>query len=147
MLSGNGDMLMQALMNQDALAYGTTNVASMTVPLSTLQQLCYSESTPGTSRPCSSSAIGNQRIHPFYCRQRKEPAEGMTRTRDKYRVVYTDKQRKGLEAEYKTNKFITMQRKLELTKELNLSDRQVSNFTARYLKYYLPFKLSVLFLA
>ena len=65
--------------------------------------------------------------HPFYWRKRGNsvPTEGMTRTRDKYRVVYTEKQRVGLEKEFKTNKFITMQRKMELSKELDLSERQV----------------------
>ena len=65
--------------------------------------------------------------HPFYWRKRGNsvPTEGMTRTRDKYRVVYTEKQRVGLEKEFKTNKFISMQRKLELSKELDLSERQV----------------------
>ena len=68
--------------------------------------------------------------HPFYWRKRGNsvPAEGMTRTKDKYRVVYTDKQRVGLEKEFKINKFITMQRKTELSKELDLSERQVSVF-------------------
>ena len=65
--------------------------------------------------------------HPFYWRKRGNsvPTEGMTRTRDKYRVVYTEKQRVGLEKEFKTNKFITMQRKMEISKELDLSERQV----------------------
>ena len=65
--------------------------------------------------------------HPFYWRKRGNsvPTEGMTRTRDKYRVVYTEKQRVGLEKEFKTNKFITMQRKVELSEELDLSERQV----------------------
>ena len=66
--------------------------------------------------------------HPFYWRKRGNsvPTEGMTRTRDKYRVVYTEKQRVCLEKEFKTNKFITMQRKMEISKELDLSERQVS---------------------
>ncbi|KAH3838747.1 hypothetical protein DPMN_112161 [Dreissena polymorpha] len=52
--------------------------------------------------------------------------EGLTRTRDKYRVVYTDKQRKGLEKAYEENKFITMETRNKLSKELDLSDRQVT---------------------
>ena len=66
--------------------------------------------------------------HPFYWRKRGNsvPTEGMTRTRYKYRVVYTEKQRVGLEKAFKTNKFITMQRKMEISKELDLSERQVS---------------------
>ena len=67
--------------------------------------------------------------HPFYWRKRgnSTPTEGMTRTRDKYRVVYTEKQRVGLEKEFKTNKFITMQTKMEISKELDLSERQVNS--------------------
>ena len=82
--------------------------------------------------------------HPFYWRKRGNsvPTEGMTRTRDKYRVVYTEKQRVGLEKEFKTNKFITMQRKIELSKELDLSERQVLFKVfhwARFLSFYPSF--------
>ena len=74
--------------------------------------------------------------HPFYWRKRGNsvPTEGMTRTRDKYRVVYTEKQRVGLEKEFKTNKFITMQRKMEISKELDLSERQVRFNILIYIK-------------
>ncbi|XP_052281087.1 LIM/homeobox protein Lhx4-like [Dreissena polymorpha] len=61
---------------------------------------------------------GNER------RRAAVPEEGMTRTRDKYRVVYTDRQRKGLEQAYEENKFITMEIRSKLSKELDLSDRQ-----------------------
>ncbi|KAH3838781.1 hypothetical protein DPMN_112196 [Dreissena polymorpha] len=66
--------------------------------------------------------------HPFYNRRRRAaaPEEGMTRTRDKYRVVYTEKQRKGLEQAYEENKFITMETRTKLSKEIDLSDRQVN---------------------
>ena len=69
-----------------------------------------------------------KQVHPFYWRKKgnSEPAEGMTRTRDKYRVVYTDKQRVGLEKAFKENKFITLEKKKEISKELDLSERQVS---------------------
>ena len=65
--------------------------------------------------------------HPFYWRKRGNsvPAEGMTRTKDKYRVVYSEKQRIGLEKAFKDNKFITMKEKTVLSKELDLSERQV----------------------
>ncbi|KAH3838786.1 homeobox protein CDX-4-like [Dreissena polymorpha] len=64
--------------------------------------------------------------HPFYARRSAAtPADGMTRTRDKHRVVYTDKQRKGLERAYDEDKFITMEARDKLSKELELSDRQV----------------------
>ena len=67
-------------------------------------------------------------VHPFYWRKRGNsvPTEGMTRTKDKYRVVYTEKQRIGLEKAFKDNKFITMKEKTVLSKELDLSERQVS---------------------
>ncbi|XP_052791773.1 homeobox protein CDX-4-like [Mya arenaria] len=63
--------------------------------------------------------------HPFQWRRRTAPVEGLTRTRDKYRVVYTEKQRTGLEHAFEENKFIALQTKLELAKELDLSERQI----------------------
>ncbi|XP_068182365.1 homeobox protein CDX-1a [Antennarius striatus] len=50
---------------------------------------------------------------------------GKTRTKDKYRVVYSDKQRMELEREFQYNRYITMRRKAELSVELGLSERQV----------------------
>ncbi|XP_059618262.1 homeotic protein caudal isoform X2 [Phlebotomus argentipes] len=50
---------------------------------------------------------------------------GKTRTKDKYRVVYTDYQRLELEKEYHTSKYITIRRKTELAQALSLSERQV----------------------
>lgn len=50
---------------------------------------------------------------------------GKTRTKDKYRVVYTDFQRLELEKEYCTSRYITIRRKSELAQSLSLSERQV----------------------
>ncbi|XP_068596961.1 homeobox protein CDX-1-like [Brachionichthys hirsutus] len=50
---------------------------------------------------------------------------GKTRTKDKYRVVYSDTQRMELEREFQYNRYITMRRKTELSVELGLSERQV----------------------
>ncbi|XP_026213899.1 homeobox protein CDX-1a [Anabas testudineus] len=50
---------------------------------------------------------------------------GKTRTKDKYRVVYTDHQRLELEKEFQYNRYITMRRKTELSLALSLSERQV----------------------
>uniref|UniRef100_H2T509 Caudal type homeobox 1a n=1 Tax=Takifugu rubripes TaxID=31033 RepID=H2T509_TAKRU len=50
---------------------------------------------------------------------------GKTRTKDKYRVVYTDKQRMELEREFQSNRYITMRRKAELSITLGLSERQI----------------------
>ena len=56
---------------------------------------------------------------------------GQTRTRDKYRVVYTDSQKEALEKEYEKNIFITESRRAELSEEINLSERQVRLDTSK----------------
>nr|ARJ36952.1 caudal [Membranipora membranacea] len=48
-----------------------------------------------------------------------------TRTKDKYRVVYSDHQRLELEKEFHYSRYITIRRKAELALNLNLSERQV----------------------
>jgi len=50
---------------------------------------------------------------------------GKTRTKDKYRVVYTEQQKVELEKEFLFNQYITIQRKSELACSIGLSDRQV----------------------
>ncbi|XP_035525562.1 homeobox protein CDX-1a [Morone saxatilis] len=55
----------------------------------------------------------------------KPSISGKTRTKDKYRVVYTDQQRLELEKEFQYNRYITMRRKTELSVALGLSERQV----------------------
>ncbi|KAI5612727.1 homeobox protein CDX-1 [Silurus asotus] len=50
---------------------------------------------------------------------------GKTRTKDKYRVVYTDHQRLELEKEFHYSRYITIRRKAELATTLSLSERQV----------------------
>lgn len=48
-----------------------------------------------------------------------------TRTKDKYRVVYTEHQKVELEKEFLFSQYITIQRKAELAGSIGLSDRQV----------------------
>ncbi|CAF5197693.1 unnamed protein product [Rotaria magnacalcarata] len=48
-----------------------------------------------------------------------------TRTRDKYRIVYTDRQRYELENEFNVSKYISIPRKAALSSALALSERQI----------------------
>uniref|UniRef100_A0A8C0VSY7 Caudal type homeobox 2 n=1 Tax=Cyanistes caeruleus TaxID=156563 RepID=A0A8C0VSY7_CYACU len=57
------------------------------------------------------------------CRSLPQPLK--TRTKDKYRVVYTDHQRLELEKEFHYSRYITIRRKAELASNLGLSERQV----------------------
>lgn len=50
---------------------------------------------------------------------------GRTRTREKYRTVYTEQQKLELEKEYEKGTFINAQRKTDVAKEVGLSERQV----------------------
>ena len=50
---------------------------------------------------------------------------GKTRTRDKYRIVYTDRQRYELENEFLIAPYISIPRKAALSATLALSERQV----------------------
>uniref|UniRef100_H2Z7K5 Homeobox domain-containing protein n=1 Tax=Ciona savignyi TaxID=51511 RepID=H2Z7K5_CIOSA len=50
---------------------------------------------------------------------------GKTRTKDKYRVVYSDHQRLELEKEFRFSRYITIRRKAELAGHLCLSERQI----------------------
>lgn len=128
-VSDAGVLLANALCQQGCLALelGTKlEGISQSFPLQTLHDLCTTRSIPGTNHYIPVSATEEYQRYPCHWRTCVEPVEGKTRTRDKYRVVYTEKQRRGLEQEYKNSKkFITMKRKKELSEELSLSERQV----------------------
>ena len=51
---------------------------------------------------------------------------GRTRTKDKYRIVYSDHQRLELEKEFHYSRYITIRRKAELANMIGLSERQVN---------------------
>uniref|UniRef100_A0A4W3JGT1 Caudal type homeobox 4 n=1 Tax=Callorhinchus milii TaxID=7868 RepID=A0A4W3JGT1_CALMI len=77
--------------------------------------------TPGQPSP------NGQRRNPYEWMKKSSQisAAGKTRTKDKYRVVYTDHQRLELEKEFHYNRYITIKRKSELATILGLSERQV----------------------
>uniref|UniRef100_A0A7N4Q1F8 Caudal type homeobox 1 n=1 Tax=Sarcophilus harrisii TaxID=9305 RepID=A0A7N4Q1F8_SARHA len=69
-----------------------------------------------------------QRRTPYEWMRRSGSAghsSGKTRTKDKYRVVYTDHQRLELEKEFHYSRYITIRRKAELAVSLGLTERQV----------------------
>ncbi|KAG8553801.1 hypothetical protein GDO81_003552 [Engystomops pustulosus] len=70
---------------------------------------------------------GNQRHQPYDWTKKAIPTSptAKTRTKEKYRVVYTDHQRLQLEKEFLSNRYITIRRKSEIALNLGLSDRQV----------------------
>ncbi|KAH9400382.1 Caudal type box transcription factor 1 a [Tyrophagus putrescentiae] len=91
---------------------------------------CFSSSTvlPNHAQKmeASSSEIALPSIvHPFKSeKESKSSRQEKTRT-DKYRVVYTDFQRSKLEEEFQLKAFIDFPRKEALSKELNLTQRQI----------------------
>ncbi|NXA46458.1 CDX1 protein, partial [Nothocercus julius] len=87
----------------------------------------------GLLPPPMSSAVPqlsptSQRRTPYEWMRRSIPStssNGKTRTKDKYRVVYTDHQRLELEKEFHYSRYITIRRKAELAAALGLTERQV----------------------
>ncbi|KAL0272809.1 UNVERIFIED_CONTAM: hypothetical protein PYX00_005643 [Menopon gallinae] len=81
----------------------------------------------------STGAMVSQRPHPARspyewmkkASYQSQPNPGKTRTKDKYRVVYSDHQRLELEKEFHYSRYITIRRKAELATNLGLSERQV----------------------
>ncbi|XP_004592816.2 homeobox protein CDX-4 [Ochotona princeps] len=76
----------------------------------------------GTS---DTSSPNRSRHSPYAWMRKTVQVTGKTRTKEKYRVVYTDHQRLELEKEFHCNRYITIRRKSELAVNLGLSERQV----------------------
>ncbi|GAB1601808.1 hypothetical protein Ahia01_000459300 [Argonauta hians] len=89
------------------------------------------DSSPSSILGYPGDNIGRVNRHPFEW-MRTPPTNnsrnkrvGRTRTKDKYRSVYTDHQRLELEKEFHYNVYIDVVRKAELAQELGLSQRQI----------------------
>ncbi|XP_058898090.1 homeobox protein CDX-2 [Kogia breviceps] len=86
---------------------------------------------PGPAVPAAAEQLspgGQRRTLCEWMRKPAQPSLGSqvkTRTKDKYRVVYTDHQRLELEKEFHYSRYITIRRKAELAATLGLSERQV----------------------
>uniref|UniRef100_A0A8C3RTL5 Homeobox domain-containing protein n=1 Tax=Chelydra serpentina TaxID=8475 RepID=A0A8C3RTL5_CHESE len=81
---------------------------------------------PGAPAAEQLSPGGQRRNLCEWMRKPTQPALGgqvKTRTKDKYRVVYTDHQRLELEKEFHYSRYITIRRKAELAATLGLSER------------------------
>uniref|UniRef100_UPI0035901610 homeobox protein CDX-1-like isoform X1 n=1 Tax=Myxine glutinosa TaxID=7769 RepID=UPI0035901610 len=85
----------------------------------------------GLSNGAAQASPDNGRRSPFdWMRRNPTPIQsnntvGKTRTKEKYRVVYTDHQRLELEKEFHYSRYITIRRKAELAALLGLSERQI----------------------
>lgn len=126
--SANSENLTEGLPSSPPITVSGSEISSPGAPTAS--------SSPQTGTAANSSAAANNNNRPtpakspYYDWMKKpsypsQPTPGKTRTKDKYRVVYTDFQRLELEKEYHTSRYITIRRKTELAQALQLSERQV----------------------
>ncbi|XP_068105745.1 homeobox protein CHOX-CAD-like [Hyperolius riggenbachi] len=82
-------------------------------------------SSDGNHTAAHSPSSQSQNSYDWMRKSVQSTSTGKTRTREKYRVVYTDHQRLELEKEFHYSRYITIRRKSELAANLSLSERQV----------------------
>ncbi|XP_012330626.2 homeobox protein CDX-4 [Aotus nancymaae] len=80
---------------------------------------------PTDAGATNTSSPSRSHHSPYAWMRKTVQVTGKTRTKEKYRVVYTDHQRLELEKEFHCNRYITIRRKSELAVNLGLSERQV----------------------
>ncbi|XP_021484033.1 homeobox protein CDX-4 [Meriones unguiculatus] len=97
---------------------GVSNSGSL-LALTSESLVSIDSGTAGASSP------SRNRHSPYAWMRKTVQVTGKTRTKEKYRVVYTDHQRLELEKEFHCNRYITIRRKSELAVNLGLSERQV----------------------
>ncbi|KAL3880920.1 hypothetical protein ACJMK2_033123 [Sinanodonta woodiana] len=118
-------------MNMDYNQTGNMTQGQTLTTMTSLGGTPSSNVSPGNSSSSSTSGSpSNKQLRPPYDWMKKSsyqsiPVSGKTRTKDKYRVVYSDHQRLELEKEFHYSRYITIRRKAELAQTLNLSERQV----------------------
>ncbi|KAM9324059.1 homeobox protein CDX-4 [Gastrophryne carolinensis] len=127
---------------EDWSPYSASPSNTNTIQNSDLSPSQYSYNSPGYNSPHPSgigiihSAEGNhsvahspsgqsQNSYDWMRKTVQSTSTGKTRTKEKYRVVYTDHQRLELEKEFHYSRYITIRRKSELAASLSLSERQV----------------------
>ncbi|KAJ6663199.1 hypothetical protein lerEdw1_010335 [Lerista edwardsae] len=97
------------------VAYSATDYNALN-PLPPVETIDTEQISPHSQQPSS---------YEWMRKTVQSTSTGKTRTREKYRVVYTDHQRLELEKEFHYNRYITIRRKSELAANLRLSERQV----------------------
>ncbi|XP_011346242.1 homeotic protein antennapedia isoform X1 [Ooceraea biroi] len=107
----------------------TTGLTDISTPAPDNQDLSSSPRTSMKDKPTYTPRNLHRRS-PYEWMKRpsyqSQPNPGKTRTKDKYRVVYSDYQRLELEKEFlSSNRYITIKRKAEIAELLQLTERQV----------------------
>ncbi|KAM4696769.1 homeobox protein CDX-4-like [Rhinophrynus dorsalis] len=127
---------------EDWNSYGAGTSNTNVVQSSDLSPNQYAYSTSGYSSPhlsgsgilhsvdsnhtaANSPSSHSQNSYEWMGKTVQSTSTGKTRTKEKYRVVYTDHQRLELEKEFHYSRYITIRRKTELAANLRLSERQV----------------------